>query len=56
MSGNEAQIVARPWFDVFTFDDPPTITCPDCDQQSPALADVWAAMKWVFTHYQECAA
>lgn len=38
------------WWDVFTFDDAPTITCPDCDRQSPELADFRAAAEWLDSH------
>ena len=51
------RIMVLEWFDVFVFDNPaPTITCPDCDEQSPELADVWAAVRWADTHQRECAA
>lgn len=50
------RIVVLSWFDVYAFDDAPTITCPDCDQRSPALRDVWAAAQWADGHQRECAA
>lgn len=44
------------WWDVFTFDDEPVIDCPDCDTQSPPLRDIYAAARWVKTHYSVCVA
>jgi hypothetical protein len=50
------RVAVLPWFDVFAFDDAPTITCPDCDEQSPELPDVWAAVRWADKHQRECPA
>jgi hypothetical protein len=50
------RIAVLSWFDVFVFDDPPTITCPDCGEVSPELRDVWAAVRWADKHQRECAA
>jgi len=54
MSGE--RIAVLEWFDVFVFNDTPTITCPDCDMTSPELADVWAAVKWADGHQRKCPA
>ena len=58
MSGySVGRVVVLDWFDVFVFDRPePTITCPDCDQISPELRDVWEAVKWADQHPTECPA
>lgn len=56
MSGQPDHIVVRSWFDVFPFDDAPTITCPDCETRSPELANPWAAVLWVDGHQRECPA
>lgn len=50
------RIAVLSWFDLYVFDDPPAVTCPDCDQSSPALRDVWAAVRWADTHQRECRA
>lgn len=50
------RIAVLDWFDVFVFDDPAVITCPDCDKVSPELPDVWAAVKWADQHQRECEA
>jgi hypothetical protein len=50
------RIVVLEWFDVFTFDDPAVITCPDCDRESPELRDVWAAVLWADQHQRRCPA
>jgi hypothetical protein len=50
------RIAVLEWFDVFTFDQAPTITCPDCDTTSPELADVWAAVRWADDHQRNCPA
>ena len=50
-------VIAIPdWWDVFCFMDEPTIICPDCDQESPALRDILAAVNWVADHYLRCPA
>lgn len=50
------RVLVLPWFDVFVFDDAPEITCPDCDERSPALPDVWAAVRWADAHQRRCPA
>ena len=49
------RITVMDWFDIFIFDSATTITCPDCDQISPELPDVWAAAQWTDKHQKECA-
>lgn len=57
MTADDARRIAvMSWFDVFSFDDAPTITCPDCELVSPALRDVWAAVKWADDHQAACPA
>jgi hypothetical protein len=50
------RIAVLEWFDVFTFDLAPTITCPDCMLVSPELRDVWEAVLWADRHQRECPA
>ena len=56
MSDDARRIVVLSWFDVFTFDLAPTITCPDCDVMSPVLPDLWKAVKWAEDHQRSCEA
>lgn len=56
MTTETGRIAVLSWFDVFTFDDTPTITCPDCDEVSPELRDVWAAVQWADNHQRKCSA
>ena len=58
MAGSLAadRIVVLSWFDVYLFDDPPAITCLDCDTTSPDLRDVWEAVKWADRHQRKCPA
>lgn len=56
MSAPDDLIMVLAWFDVFPFDQAPTITCPDCDQTSPELRDPWQAAKWVDEHQRSCPA
>jgi hypothetical protein len=53
---NDDRIVVLEWFDVFIFDQAPTITCPDCYTASPELPDVWTAVRWADDHHRRCPA
>ena len=47
------RVVVLDWFDVFVFDDAPTITCPDCGTVSPSLRDVYEAVCWAESHQRD---
>lgn len=48
--------MVRDWMDLFIFDQPAEILCPDCDVLSPEMGNVFAAAKWVEKHVRECPA
>jgi hypothetical protein len=49
------QVIVPDWWDVFLFGEPATITCPDCEHESPELEDIWTAVTWVGEHLESCA-
>jgi hypothetical protein len=50
-----APVLVKDWWDGFTFASADAeIWCPDCDEASPELANIYEAAQWVEQHLKEC--
>lgn len=48
-------LTVPPWYDAYPWaDDDPQLVCPDCEEISPPLADIPAAVAWIARHNREC--
>jgi hypothetical protein len=51
-----APVVVRDWFDVYEVEPAAVVICPDCEQRSPELNNVYALARWTVQHQAECQA
>jgi len=47
------RVVVPDWWDIFTLHEN-MAECPDCDQRSPEMRDVFALAQWVEQHITDC--
>lgn len=46
----------RDWYDIFTVDPATVVECPDCEERSPELDNVYALARWTVEHETQCPA
>jgi hypothetical protein len=44
------------WYDMYKVEPAGVVICPDCDQRSPELDNVYALARWASEHYTKCPA
>lgn len=53
---NGAPVTVRDWFDVYEVEPAAVVICPDCEQRSPELDNVYALAQWAGQRSGECPA
>ena len=48
--------MVRDWCDVYEIEPAAHVVCPDCEERSAELDNVYAVAEWVAKHQTECQA
>jgi hypothetical protein len=51
----EPPVTVYDWYDIYMFE-PTVVECPDCEQRSPEMENVYALARWTVDHANGCKA
>lgn len=53
---HETPVTVRNWYDVYEVQPAAQVVCPDCEERSPELDNVYALVRWTSDHTRRCPA